>query len=130
MPAETWACVVDASALAAVLFGEPESDAVASRLEGRALVAPALIRFELANICWKKVLRHPEERERIQAAHTLADGLDLHEIEVRHGEVVELASRENLTAYDASYLWLAQALECELVTLDRALAAAAEGGDS
>ena len=128
MPADTWACVVDASALAAVLFGEPGSDEVARRLEGRALVAPALLRFELANICLKKARRHPDERERILAAHTLADGLDLHEVEVRFADVVELAERESLTAYDASYLWLARALELELVTLDVALERAARPG--
>jgi predicted nucleic acid-binding protein len=126
MPADTWACVVDASALAAVLFGEPGSDEVARRLEGRALVAPALLRFELANICWKKARRHPDERKRILAAHTLADGLEIHEVEVRFADVVELADRENLTAYDASYLWLSQVLDLELVTLDRALSRVAE----
>lgn len=130
MPAETWACVVDASALASVLFGEPGNEEVASRLEGRVLVAPALLRFELANICWKKVRRHPDDRERILAAHTLADGLDLHEVEVRFADVAELADRVDLTAYDASYLWLARALDLELVTLDRALARVAESADS
>ncbi len=33
-------------------------------------------------------------------------------------QVVELAARANLTAYDASYLWLARYLGAELVTLD------------
>ena len=36
-------------------------------------------------------------------------------------QVVELAARKNLTAYDASYLWLALHLGAELVTLDRDL---------
>lgn len=130
MPAETWACVVDASALASVLFGEPGNEEVASRLEGRVLVAPALLRFELANICWKKVRRHPDDRERILAAHTLADGLDLHEVEVRFADVAELADRTNLTAYDASYLWLAQALDLDLVTLDAKLARQAKAKET
>ena len=128
MPAESWACVVDASALAAVLFGEPEGDDVAVRLEGRTLVAPALLRFELANICWKKMRRHSEDRDLILAAHALSEGLALHEVEVSYPKVTELADRENLTAYDASYLWLARALELELVTLDVALERAAHPG--
>ncbi len=41
------------------------------------------------------------------------------------GEVVSLALATGLTAYDASYLWLARLLGAELVTLDRRLAAAA-----
>lgn len=126
MPADSWAHVIDASALAAVLFGEAEADEVARRVGDSVLVGPALLRFELANVCWKKVRRHPEERDRLLAALGLADDLEIYEVEVRHGEVVELAEREGLTAYDASYLWLARALDLGLVTLDRALAEAAE----
>ena len=36
-----------------------------------------------------------------------------------------LADRENLTVYDASYLWLSRKLGLELVTLDSDLNAAA-----
>jgi len=35
-----------------------------------------------------------------------------------------MAPRHNLTAYDASYLWLARDRDLELVTLDTALLAA------
>ena len=125
MPAEPWAHVVDASALAAVLFGEPEGDEVAQRLGRSLLVAPPLLHFELANVCWKKILRRPEDRERLLSARSLADHLELYEVEVRFEEVLHLADREGLTAYDASYLWLARELDLELVTLDRALARAA-----
>jgi predicted nucleic acid-binding protein len=125
MPAEPWAQVVDASALGAVLFGEPEAQEVGRRAGRAVLVAPALLRFELANICWKKIRRHPEKRDALLAALGLADDLEIYEVEVRYGEVVELAEREGLTAYDASYLWLARSLDLGLVTLDRALAQAA-----
>jgi predicted nucleic acid-binding protein len=39
--------------------------------------------------------------------------------------IVSLAEQFSLTAYDASYLWLAWHLDAELVTLDRQLALAA-----
>ncbi len=41
-------------------------------------------------------------------------------------EVIALAERSKLTVYDSSYLWLAQSLRAELVTLDAALARAAQ----
>lgn len=124
MPADPrgWARVVDASAVGAILFGEPEADEVAERLEDVVLIAPALLRFELANICWKKIRRHPENREALVAGHSLIEQMEIHEVEVRFGEVLELAEAEGVTAYDASYLWLASVLDLELVTLDRALA--------
>lgn len=55
--------VVDTSAVAAVLFGEPGAAGVARRLAGVQLVAPALLGFELANVCLTKLRRHPEQRE-------------------------------------------------------------------
>ena len=51
--------VVDASALAAVLLVEPEAPQVIARLEGCELVAPALIEFEIGNVCWKRAQREP-----------------------------------------------------------------------
>jgi predicted nucleic acid-binding protein len=44
---------------------------------------------------------------------------------VEYGAVVALAETTGLTAYDASYLWLARLLGAGLITLDRRLAAAA-----
>lgn len=41
--------VVDASAIAAVLFGEPEAPKVAERLGDSALLAPTLFSYEIAS---------------------------------------------------------------------------------
>jgi predicted nucleic acid-binding protein len=45
-------------------------------------------------------------------------------VEVDQEEAIVLAERSGLTAYDASYLWLARETGSELVTLDGRLAAA------
>jgi predicted nucleic acid-binding protein len=45
---------------------------------------------------------------------------------VDHDQTAGLALETGLTAYDASYLWLARRLGAELVTLDKALDAAAK----
>jgi predicted nucleic acid-binding protein len=116
--------VVDASALAALLFGEPEAEVVAERLGEARLVAPALIGFELANVCLIKSRRHPEKRAMLTAAFKLRGKLTLEEIAVDQDETLELATATGLTAYDASYLWLARQLGAELVTLDSQLAKA------
>jgi predicted nucleic acid-binding protein len=116
--------VVDASALAALLFGEPEAEIVAERLEGGRLAAPALLGFELTNVCLVKMRRQPGQREALWAAFRLADRLAVETVAVDHAAALDLAEATGLTAYDASYLWLARALGGELVTLDRELAAA------
>jgi predicted nucleic acid-binding protein len=117
--------VVDASALAAVIFKEPEREKVARRLEGARLVAPALLGFEILNVCLIKLRRHPELRAGILQGFVLQDGLTIEAAEIDHASVLVLAEQFRLTGYDASYLWLAQRLNAELVTLDRELARAA-----
>ncbi len=117
--------VVDASALGALLFGEPEAEVVAARLGDARLVAPPLLGFELTNVCLQKTRRHPEQRASLMAAFRLRNRLAVEEIAVDHDRVLELAMATGLTGYDASYLWLTRQLGAELVTLDRQLAEAA-----
>jgi predicted nucleic acid-binding protein len=117
--------VVDASALAALLFGEPEGEAVAARLSDARLVAPALLGFELANVCLIKTRRYPEQGEVLTTAFELWHRLGVEEMAVKHDHALGLAAQTGLTAYDASYLWLARELGAELVTLDRQLERAA-----
>lgn len=54
--------VVDASALGALLFGEPHADAMAVRLANGTLAGPELLPFEVTNIALKKIRRHPHLR--------------------------------------------------------------------
>ncbi len=116
--------VVDASAVAALLFGEPEAESIAERLADARLTAPHLLSFELANVCLIKSRRHPDQQAALAAAFRLRHRLGVDELVVDHDGVVELAAATGLTAYDASYLWLSRRLGADLVTLDRQLAAA------
>jgi predicted nucleic acid-binding protein len=113
--------VVDASALAALLFDEPEAGAVADRLEDGNLVAPALLGFEIASVCLKKLRRNPQQREAVLAVFALYDRMPIEIFEVDHADALQLAEAFGLSSYDAAYLWLAQKLAAELVTLDRRL---------
>jgi predicted nucleic acid-binding protein len=116
--------VVDASAVAALLFGEPDADAIAKRLADARLVSPGVLAFELANVCLVKTRRHPDQEPALRAAFRLRVRLGIEAIPVDHEGVLKLAATTGLTAYDASYLWLARELGAELVTLNRQLAKA------
>ena len=116
--------VVDASALAALLFGEPEGALIAERLQGAGLIAPALLPFEIAAVCLKKMRWQPDRRDALMVAFGMLHRMEVGIVEVDHGEVLGLAERSGLTAYEASYLWLARRTSYELVTLDRRLEAA------
>lgn len=117
--------VVDASALAALLFGEPEGGRIAERFEGARLIAPDLLGLELANACLKKIRRQPDRREALLAAFDLFERMEIERIGVDPAQSLRLADVTGLTAYDAAYLWLANETGAELVTLDGRLSAAA-----
>jgi predicted nucleic acid-binding protein len=117
--------VVDASALAALLFNEPEARDIAVVLEGAELAAPALLPFEMASICLKKIRRDPGAKDDLVKAFQLLYRMDVSIEEIDLVGMIDLAGSSGLTTYDASYLWLARHLGAELVTLDRQLQAAA-----
>jgi predicted nucleic acid-binding protein len=116
--------VVDASALGAVLFNEPEADSVSAWLRGGQLVAPVLLEFEIANVCLTKIRRHADQREGLLAAYRMFRDFSVEFVEIDYFGALDLAEVTRLTFYDASYLWLAQRLAAELITLDKILHAA------
>ncbi|MBC7942109.1 MAG: type II toxin-antitoxin system VapC family toxin [Chitinophagaceae bacterium] len=128
-PRALWAqrapVVVDCSVFAALLFDEPAADAAARRLEGRALHAPSLVRYELTSVA-----RH-KQRRGLPLADALAalTDFDLQRVQLHSPTptaVLTLAAQHSLSAYDAAYLWLAAELNAPLATFDRQLADAAQ----
>ena len=117
--------VVDASAIACLLFDEPRADEVAELLGDSQLAAPALIRYEVASACRKKTQRHPDQRDALLTALSLLPELGIEELDVPADDVARLAAELEITSHDAAYIWLQQALDAELVTLDEDLAEAA-----
>lgn len=114
--------VVDASAMAAWIFGEPNGAGVQRQMAGAAVFAPHLLKSELANIACTKARRHPAQTGALMTTlqMVLADGA-ITWCDVDPVDVALVAIDTGLTAYDASYLWLAGDLGADLLTLDREL---------
>jgi predicted nucleic acid-binding protein len=118
--------VVDASAIAALLFNEDAALWVQDETFRELLLAPELIHFELGNLCWKKMRRSPE-----QADALLQNWLNWNVsppvtlIDVYLAGTMHIAHGHNLTFYDASYLWLAHDRTADLISLDAKLVRAA-----
>jgi predicted nucleic acid-binding protein len=119
--------VVDASALLEVLLRTPAGDAVETRLFGsrQSLHAPHLLDVEVAQVVRRYAAGGEIDSERGRAALADLGDFPLHRYphDVLLPRVWEL--RNNLTAYDAVYVALAEALGASLLTRDRRLAAAA-----
>ena len=117
--------VVDASVVApAVADGGDDGRRYRRRLRGEQLAAPDLLRIEVLS-----VLRRQHRLGRLDAGQVAAavdDLLDL-DLEVYPTEPLLRRAwelRENVTAYDACYVALAEALGCALLTADARLSRA------
>lgn len=120
--------VIDASAVVEVLLNTTAGRDVANRLldSTETAAAPYLLDVEVVQVLrrYSRVGELDSERGR-QALEDLADlPVFRYPHEPLLPRVWEL--RHNVTAYDAVYLALAEALEAPLVTRDKRLAAAAE----
>jgi len=108
-----------------MVFLEPQAPEIDRRLNGCKLFAPVLLPFEIMSVCLKKIRLHPPRRELILSAFADYRRTTINLLDVNEESVVELGELHRLSAYDASYLWLARHLGVELVTLDIRLAKAA-----
>ena len=116
--------VVDASALLEALLRTPAAAAVEQRLfeAGQSLHAPHLLVVEVAQVVRRYAANGAIEAERGRMA--LFDLADFPIRRYPHGFLLSRVwqLRNNLTAYDAVYVALAEALDAPLLTRDRRLA--------
>ena len=117
--------VVDASLLAAYAFKEDRFEEAQVLLRDADLYAPTLLSYELTNTACKKARIYPTLSESLTTGLDMALALDIQLVQVPHQPVLFLALETGLSAYDASYLYLARSLAIPLLTFDTQLAAAA-----
>ena len=115
--------VLDASSAVELLDGSSLGESVAERIGDscESLHAPHLIDLEVAQAYRRAVLAGAVSTTR--AAEALEDLSDLDIIRYPHDRLLPRvwALRHNLSAYDASYIALAEALDCPVLTCDRRL---------
>lgn len=117
--------VVDASVVLAVLLNEPEREMIISRTAGCSLLAPGCLEYEIGN-----ALSALYKRKLLGISEGILVWHSFCKIPVRHIEpdfpsALTIAGTESLYAYDAYYLFCAEKMRCELLTLDAGMKAAA-----
>ncbi|MET0663870.1 MAG: type II toxin-antitoxin system VapC family toxin [Ilumatobacteraceae bacterium] len=122
--------VLDASAVVEWLLGLPRAEQVDERISPaeQSLHVPHLLSIEVAQVVRRFVAAGELVPQR--GADALTDLADLDVFRHEHEPLLPTIWRlhSNLTAYDATYVALALALDAPLLTLDRRLAGAATHG--
>lgn len=118
--------VVDASALVELLLNQERAARVAARvLTGDPIYAPQFLSIEVLSALRRLVLKGELTAERARLFREHYAGLPL--VYYPHEHFLERIweLRHNVTAYDAAYISLAEALPATLVSCDSKLAGAA-----
>jgi predicted nucleic acid-binding protein len=126
--------VIDANALVALLASEPQGPAIAELIERwiaeeRELHAPALARYEIANVLTRQLAAGQLSKEDIKNGWQALEELPItyHALLDGPAAIDVAATLGRRSAFDAAYVALARSLDAELWTLDGPLARNAAG---
>jgi predicted nucleic acid-binding protein len=118
--------VVDASVLANAL-ADDEADGHTARAELRAageFTAPDLVDVETVAVLRKRWIARTISDPRFDTAVADLEQMDFERVPTVRMMRRAYELRSNVTAYDATYVALAETLDCELLTADHRLASA------
>ncbi len=114
--------VLDASAALDLLLGSGRAEHVRARVTGETIHAPHLIDVEIAHVLRRHTQAGAVDHTRAEAALSVWQQIQLD----RHAHEPLLdriwALRQTMTAYEAAYVALAEAIACPLLTCDAKLA--------
>ena len=117
--------VIDASAILAVIAGEPERDGVVRLTAGHRLVGPGSIPWEIGNAFSSMLKQRRIDLEEAKRGLAIFQTIAIRYLAVDMEKAVEIAREQNLYAYDAYFLDCARRHAAPLLTLDQPLKRAA-----
>ena len=118
--------VIDPSAILAVLLREPERESLITTTEEAVMLAPASLPWEIGNALITGLRRKRLSLDDVQAAWSSFEDVPMRLVDVDMVSALDAAAEHGLYAYDAYVLEAALTRRLPLLTLDKALARAAE----
>src|SRR5688572_30375730 len=82
--------VVDASAVSALFFREPEAGLIEQKLLNRSWIAPALIDYEIGSVYLKKAKAYPHLRPQLDECYRIYSDATFERVEVPISSVIPI----------------------------------------
>ncbi|MDL1987166.1 MAG: type II toxin-antitoxin system VapC family toxin [Deltaproteobacteria bacterium] len=118
--------VIDASALIAVIVGEPERNRIVELTTGNTLIGPGSIPWEIGNAFSAMFKQNRLTLDEAQKGLVIFDSIPFRYIKPDFVKALKLSKKANMYAYDAYFLDCAIRHKAPLLTLDRKLKTAAQ----
>lgn len=113
--------VTDASAIIAVIVGEPERDRIIELTRGNTLIGPGSIPWEVGNAFSAMFKRSRLTIEEAKRGLEIFREIPLRYIEPDFANAIAISHKNNIYAYDAYFLDCALRQKAPLLTLDSKL---------
>lgn len=117
--------VIDASAIVAVLINEPIKERLVARTAQADLLAPRSVHWEIGNAFSAMLKRKRISIEQAIEALQIYQEIPIRFVDVELDETLRIAGAQRIYAYDAYLIRCAVKYGAPLLSLDRALIAAA-----
>ncbi len=113
--------VIDTSAMIATIAGEPEKEQIVRLTSGHTLIGPGSIPWEIGNAFSLMLKKGRLNLEEAQQGIAIFQSVPIRYISPDFDNVLALAFKHNMYAYDAYFLDCAIRHNTPLLTLDRQL---------
>jgi predicted nucleic acid-binding protein len=118
--------VIDTSGLLAVILGEPERDRILELTTGHSLIGPGCIPWEVGNAFSAVLKRKKIGLSEAQKGLRIFEAVPIRYMTPDFSEVLSLANRLQIYAYDACFLACSIRHGAPFLTLDRLLKQSAQ----
>jgi len=110
--------LLDASAIMAIILGDPSSAKVVKMTVNTVIISPEVISFEIGNALVNLLKRKKILKEEILEAYKVFASIPIRSVKVDIEKALKISCEYKISAYDAYYLETALRLKLPLLTFD------------
>jgi len=99
--------VLDASAVGAILFREPQTHEIEKEIENGIWLAPTLLDYEVGSIYLKKIAKYPSLKRDLEKSYHLFSQLPIDRVEIPVAPEIRCPSMRVIDKHERTWQWKA-----------------------